>query len=47
MRWRDDIKSETGFSINDKSVSERQRKVEIISEHNQVEKTDQLVKPLL
>ena len=51
MRWMDDIKSVTGL----KSVSERQEKVEIISEqHSQEEKTDQCLiegegngKPLL
>ena len=41
MRWMDDIKSVTGLSVNDNSVSERQEKVDIISEkHSQEEKTD-------
>ena len=55
MRWMEDIKSVTGLSVNDKSVSERQENVELISEqHSQDEKTDQYLfqgdgmgKPLL
>ena len=42
MWWMDDIKSVTGLSVNDKSVSERQEKVAHISEqHSQEEETDQ------
>ena len=42
MRWMEDIKSVTGLSVNDKSVSERQEKVALISkQHSQEEETDQ------
>ena len=42
MWWTDVLKSATGLSVNDKSVSERQEEVALISEqHGQKEKTDQ------